>query len=76
MDRKMDSCTRLIQSIYRLQQRQQQQLMEQKQLEKPYEMPSQINGPPVQNLQSSSSPTSELSPTNTTTTQPKFFNNC
>lgn len=80
MDRKMDSCTRLMQSVYRLQQQQrqqQQQLIDQQELEKRFDLASQTSVTPepqilpVQIFQSSSSP-SELSPTNTTTPRTRF----
>ncbi|KAH7718864.1 potassium voltage-gated channel subfamily KQT member 1-like isoform 2 [Aphelenchoides avenae] len=67
MDRKMDNCTRLLQSVYRLMQQQDRRPSLGVVLRSGTPEPEPRPGSTV-----SQSP-SELSPTNTTTTQPRYF---
>ncbi|KAI1727968.1 KCNQ voltage-gated potassium channel domain-containing protein [Ditylenchus destructor] len=70
MDRKMDSCTRLMQAIYRMQQQQERSMLTATALS------SRVVSPEPRPHSSSQSQASELSPTTTTTTQPKFLGDC
>uniref|UniRef100_A0A915DLJ4 Potassium voltage-gated channel subfamily KQT member 1 n=1 Tax=Ditylenchus dipsaci TaxID=166011 RepID=A0A915DLJ4_9BILA len=76
MDRKMDSCTRLMQAVYRLQQQHERQMMvTNTALSSRAGTPELPASFPARPHSSTQSQVSELSPTTTTTTQPRDSSN-